>query len=179
MLRVLFKLGIILFFLWHGTAVLTSAFATVRSPATFMTKVGSASAVFRPYILLSAQHQDWNLFAPDPLLRVTEMSFEKIENGTGVVVRRLDGRSLGFFPRAPELRIMWNMLGPGYDQYKDAYIQDLCRTEELPVGARVFIRRRQFDIPGFAAPLGIGFWRSWKPEWIQWVDFFTLCKPIP
>ncbi len=161
-------------------AVLVQAFSLVRFPSPVMAKIGSYTPYVQPYMSLTSSHQDWNLFAPDPLLRITEMSFEKL-NGTGgwLSLRKLDGDHLGFFRRAPELKIMGNMLERSQDHMKEAYIQDLCRTEELPVGTAIGMRRRYTDIPGYTEPLSVSVWSQWKPVWTEWFDYFTFCKQAP
>ncbi len=171
------KIFIVLFCLWHMGAALVQAFSLVRFPAPVMAKIGSYTTYVQPYMSLISSHQDWNLFAPDPLLRITEMSFEKLTaTGSWVMVRRLDGDHLSFFRRAPELKIMGNMLDRSQDHMKEAYIQDLCRTEELPNGTPIGLRRRYADIPGFMEALSLEVWRQWKPVWTEWFDYFTSCK---
>lgn len=59
---------------------------------------------------------------------------------------------------------------------KEAYIQDLCRTEGLPVGTPIGLRRRYADIVGYSEPLSVEVWSQWQPQWTEWFDYFAFCK---
>lgn len=79
-LRGVIKTIIALFCVWHMTAIgIYSLYGVENVPV--LSWLDSKREYVRPYTLITSQWQRWNLFSPDPLRRVIQMSIEAEFNG--------------------------------------------------------------------------------------------------
>lgn len=70
------RAAIILFCLWQIAAVGAYALPDAAKDPLAVWLRGNVQPIVRPYILLTSQWQQWNIFSPDPLQRVTTYSVE-------------------------------------------------------------------------------------------------------
>lgn len=74
----------------------------------------------RPYVRLLSQWQQWNIFSPDPLRRISEYRVDRQEFTGWRTIERLDFATLPWTVRAKELKVLerlegdWNKLVPSY-----------------------------------------------------------------
>ena len=130
---------------------------------------------FKPYVLSTSQWQRWNLFSPDPLRRVVEMDIEQNINGRWVTVHTINEKNLGWWQKAPELKIMRRMEDDDKLPLRRQYVQDYCRTHALETGTHMRLRKRWFIIPKHATAASASQWNAWQPEWNEHIDFDLYC----
>ena len=82
------RIGIVVLCVWHMTAVFLFA-APSDKLAVLDAAKGAAMPVVRPYMLALSQWQQWNLFAPDPLRRVTTYRIDRLRDGRWELVQRI------------------------------------------------------------------------------------------
>ncbi len=132
-----------------------------------------------PYILMTSQFQSWDMFSPDPTRRLKEIRIETMQNGTWSLSRLVDGKHLGSFKRAPELKYLDMIQAyPSLKPLEEPYIQDVCRSDHLKPGTPIRMRIRRAVLPMPEDRNSIDAWRQWRPEWSEWIDHTTSCTPI-
>src|SRR5437764_493460 len=90
---------IILFCLWHMTAV-----AVFLLPQRAWNR--AIKQLTTPYVLLTSQWQQWDIFSPDPLRRVSFYSLTTDDNAGAKTLLQLDYAHLPWNARAKELKIL-------------------------------------------------------------------------
>lgn len=85
-----------------------------------------------PYVLILSQWQQWDIFSPDPLRRVTEYRVERHAGDRFEVVRRFDYENLLPWERAKELKIL-GRIEDDWHVLSEAYLMALCPS--LPQSA--------------------------------------------
>lgn len=165
------KLFIILFCIWQSAAVLTYSLYNVED-VPILQWVSDQKDIFKPYVLATSQWQRWNLFSPDPLRRVIEMDIEQNINGKWITVHTINKHHLGWWQRAPELKIIRRMEDDSKLPLRQQYVQDYCRTHTLATGTHMRLLKRWFVIPKDTQ------WNTWKPEWNQKIDFDLFCTTV-
>lgn len=172
------KICIIFFCLWHMAAVGIWSIPKNFVEIPFLRTLQKQRPYFSPYVLTTYQWQNWNLFSPDPLRKVTDIRIDTNVKGKWVTLRTLDGDHLGFFRRAPELKYM-GKIKDAMPKLKNAYMHDICRTDRLSPETRIRMRQRSFVIPKPSTLGSIAKWRAWKPRWSKWTIDETVCNPLP
>jgi hypothetical protein len=134
----------------------------------------------RPYVLLTSQWQRWNLFSPDPLRRVTNVSIEQLQNRTWQDVVVLEGGSMPWYRQAKELKLA-GRIDSSYqeDEFKEQYLQNVCRYQSLPTKTKVRWRKNYYVIPKNEPLHTADFWHNYEPDVTSEVLYETTCtKPL-
>ena len=176
-LQILVKVLIGAFVLWHSTAILSySVYDVDRIPP--LRWITEKRDFFRPYVLATSQWQRWNLFSPDPLRRVIEMDIDQYINNMWVQVYTLNEHNVGWWQRAPELKIMRRMEADNKLPLRKRYIEDYCRINNIPEGTRMRVRKRWHVIPKNERTQSREWWNNWQPNWQEKVDFEITCPSL-
>lgn len=112
----------------------------------------------RPYILLTSQWQQWNLFSPDPLRRTVTYAVEREQQGMWAEIAVFDPRSVSIFRHATEFKFLGRLLEGGKDQLPliEHFLRAQCDAHLLPSGThlRLVYRHAMIPVPGRALTPG-------------------------
>lgn len=174
LLRGFLKTLIALFCVWHMAAIgIYSLYHVDNYPV--LNWLNSKRDIFRPYILTTSQWQRWNLFSPDPLRRVIQMTIEQQINGQWETVAVINEHTVGFWRRATELKTVRRMEDEDYQPLQERYVHVFCKTESIPVGTPMRLRKQWFVIPKHETMHSQQWWNNWQPEWNNDVLLETTC----
>lgn len=175
-LRGFLKVCIALFVVWHITAIgIYSLYHVDEQPV--LKWLDSKRSIVRPYVLATSQWQRWNLFSPDPLRRVIEMTISKQRaDGSWEEVLVLNEDNVGFWQRASELKIMRRMEDESKEKLQERYVHDLCVRQGIPVGTQMHMTKRWFVIPKHEEMHSEEWWNQWQPDW-QTTELVTTTCP--
>jgi len=134
----------------------------------------------RPYMLVTSQWQQWNLFAPDPLRRVTHYIIDQEDpttfTGWSTLIRYQPG-SFPWYRHASNFKVLDRIF-----DYKDRkrplqerYIQTSWEKFNLPPGTKLRMRYLYYVIPKKKEILKTSFWQEWEPTWNEKVGITTRC----
>ncbi len=149
---------VIVFCLFHGFAI-----AVFLLPSNTWTE--TPKNLVRPYMLLTSQWQQWDIFSPDPLRLVSFYRLETIEeSGQPTTLLQMDRAHLAWYESAKELKILgrledkWHSLVP-------TYITSLCDRMPQAAGKTVQLVARSAMLPKDNRQLGD--LANWQPEFTE------------
>lgn len=158
------KPAIILFCLFHITAVASYSISTDWNivPLTFFRE--QTLPWVRGYLLATSQWQQWNLFSPDPLRRVSRYRVQWENNDELQEEPWLD-EELSYHRKAN----LTKMLRRLEEQQHNApmllrFLALACRERQLPPGTMIRLERSYTILPYPEKPLTVADWRNYIPE---------------
>ena len=170
------KIIIILFCLCHIFTV-TSLPLEANDPLTVSAR-NHLRPVVMPYLFATSQWQQWNLFSPDPLRRVTTYILQTHKKDSNVwqdfaVINR---KTVPWSALSRELKLLGNLESEkGYEPIRKALLQTYCRTLNLPTGTPVRLVYEQYVLPQPATPESKEFWQKYVPKTSRAIDTDILC----
>lgn len=170
---------IVLFCLWHMAAVGLYALPPDAHDRVTEWLRWNVVPLVRPYIFLTSQWQQWNLFSPDPLREVTVYSIAAEIDGAWRFRTALEKGTLPWWRDGDELKLLRN-LQDGGDRLRavsERYAQIACRPLGLAPGTPVRLQYDSYVIPFARTGYARGFWRTWQPTWWRTVGAQTVCPP--
>src|SRR3989338_8562400 len=146
---------IILFCIYHMAAV--GLFSIPMEDAAMQPLRQTVLPYIRPYLLVTSQWQQWNLFAPDPLRRVTEFAIEMRQGNTWVPYKIIHSKTIPWWRDDDELKLL-RRLEDGGEKMKPLqrrYLEMHCHEEDLPAATtlRLMIRWHVIQKPLFSLPV--------------------------
>lgn len=179
MSRTIARTAIILFCLWHMTAV--AAYSVSESwgvaPLTAIRKV--AYPFVRGYMFMTSQWQQWNLFSPDPLRRVSRYRVQWWKNGELQEEPWLD-EGLSYHRKAHLTKTLRRLEEQGHNTpMLLRFLAIGCRERQLPPGTMIRLERAYYILPQPKKPLRIAEWRTYKPTWTTDTMAERSCLGIP
>jgi hypothetical protein len=148
-LRRLLRIPVIVFCLWHGTAIAVYTLPEgAKDPITRTIRQHVTPHVV-PYLLWTSQWQLWNLFSPDPLRRVVEYRIDAWQNDMWVPVHALGARDIWEWRRADELKVLRQLEEnpEGMQPLRQRYIRAYCEPLGLAPGTQIRLVFRYYIIP--------------------------------
>lgn len=119
----------------------------------------------RPYMLLTSQWQQWNLFSPDPLRRISQFRVDQSINETWYTILSID-QSLSYPRRAGMTKTLRRLEDRGSnDALMQRFLTLVCRNEGIPEGMNVRLERTYSVLPKPDTPMSIRQWREYQPQW--------------
>jgi hypothetical protein len=179
------KIAIAVFCLWHMMATGVYSLSSDWGISPISALKNTLQEDIRGYVLLTSQWQQWNLFSPDPLRRVSRYAVERSDcrleaslpnNCSWTPVLTVD-ESIAWWRRASILKMFRRM--------EDTEVNDplvlrmlaiVCRDAALPPGASVRIRRQYFVLPKHERPAPLARWRAYTPTWSESTIGETSCS---
>jgi hypothetical protein len=169
-LRILAQVLIGLFVFWHAAAICVYAIPTgtdnaVAKPLrSFLVR-----EAFAPYILSLSQWQQWNLFSPDPLRRVTRYRIERqLPDESWEQLELLGSETYPWWRHSTNVKMHIGMLETDQDTYNVAvvrhFLHQRCAQHHLPSETAVRIAYVYYIVSRPAS------WRAafhpdpWPPE---------------
>ena len=173
---------IILFCLWHMTAVAVLAlpWQALDPYAHWMSShIGPYAA---PYVYLLSQWQQWNLFSPDPLRRVTTYVVQVQQGKAWRDIAMIDNDSYPRWQHATHFKMFGEMLENDQDNYRipivERFLQSFCTPAGLPPGSVIRLFYHWYVIP--IPDESIAKWaRSWRPGISADPGIKTICPFFP
>lgn len=129
----------------------------------------------KPYVLITSQWQRWNLFSPDPLRRVIQITVTKKVDGNWEHVGTFNRETVGLLRQAAELKTIRRMEDDNLKPLQQAYIADMCRRLHIPAGTTMKMEKQWYVIPKHDTTYPASWWRNWEPEWNNTVMVETTC----
>ncbi len=151
---------------WEAQGSLTSAVRAVLLPA------------MRPYILLTSQWQQWNLFSPNPLQRVVTYEVQMDDGDRWTTVRTIAPDFISTFRHATEFKFLGRIL-EGNDMMfpvVDRFLQAECSEADLPAGSRVRLVYHWYVLPQPSRALSVSEWSNYKPTVKNFIGSEVLCN---
>ena len=176
MLTILTRAFVITFCLWHMVAIVVYGWPGV-GPEFMNQTANSIKPHIRPYMLVTSQWQKWNLFAPDPLRRVTEYILEVQQGDYWTARSALRPGKVSWWRRAHELKLA-RRLEQADEPMQERYVHLLCWEQGIEPGTNVRFLRRYHVIPSSLVPRSIAWWKSFQPTWKTKTMIETTC-PSP
>lgn len=136
--------------------------------------------IFRPYMLITSQWQQWNLFAPDPLRRVMRYVIQMRVDERWKTIALLDERTIPWWRDGDELKML-RRLEEGKDYWypvRARYLEQFCKEAQLTPGTPLRMVYDSYVIPKEDFPMPLSWWRQWKPQWKRALGAKAVC-PLP
>ncbi len=167
---------LIAFCAWHMAAVGLYAIPTSVTDPGIKGMRDLALPLIRPYILLTSQWQQWNLFSPDPLRRVVNYHIEAQEHGTWKTVNIIAPQTLPWWRNAYELKFTANLEDDtdSAKQLRGQYLLNQCALLGLAPGTPVQLTFLYYVMP----QTGGTWWRTFRPQWTRTVGATTSCPSV-
>ena len=159
------RTAIILFCLWHMAAIGLYALPSEAHDPLTETLRSHALPIVRPYVLLTSQWQQWNLFSPNPLRRVTTYRIEVDRDGKWEALRTLNAESFGFLRHATEYKNLSRILEGGEQTLPliEHFLQRECTDADLPAGTHVRLMYDYYVLPRLTRSASVREWRDYVP----------------
>lgn len=162
---------ITLFFFWHATAVAIYAIPSVATDplSTFLRL--HASPIVRSYMLITSQWQQWNLFAPDPLRRVTHYHLQRFDpmGDTWSDAAVFRPGSFLWWKHATRFKILDRIFDLEDRDRKiplqKHFLGKMCQEFNFPPGTHIRMLFRYYVIPNTPELTSFSWWRYYQPTW--------------
>jgi hypothetical protein len=131
-----------------------------------------------PYMQTTSQWQLWNLFAPDPLRRVTHYYVEYQENDQWKNIASIKRGSFSFWRHAIQFKMLGNIFrrSEGFKSPLHArFLHLVCKDHQLVIGTPIRIQFDDYILPKLHQPQSIQWWKEWTPEHSITTGFSTTC----
>jgi len=172
--------SVILFVLWHMAAVLAFSIPTVQGDPVSAYVRDTLRPTVAPYLLLTSQWQQWDLFAPDPLRAVTTFAIDREDGARWKEVFEIEPGTFPWWRHATYAKLLPALLDKernDFDVFRERFLQMMCADLDLPEGALVRMRENKYVIPYLEAHASADWWKQWKPVPESTVIRMTNCHP--
>ncbi len=175
--RPLGRAAVIVFVLWHMTAVLLYALPWDAKDSFTAEVRKNLTPLTHWYVLPLSQWQQWNLFSPDPLRRVSHFLVQYELDGEWVTVADVYP---GLYPssrHATYFKLYGEFLDETerYQPIRDYYLQRHCVSAHLLPGTPIRLMRSFYILPYLTDNQSIAWWRAWEREEEQSVVAAVAC----
>ena len=173
------KIIIVLFCLWQAGALFVHTLPPAAAgtiPTALRTHV---SPITDPYILFTGQWQNWDLFSPDPMRRISRYRIEALLENTWTTLTILEPSTARFWRRSGEFSYPLQLEDSGATELFTRYLRSLCAPLGLKEGTPVALVVEYAILP--ESPLG-NDWARWRGDmthgWDQWTAAVTPCPAM-
>lgn len=168
-LRTLCKTGIGLFVLWHMAAIGIYALPTAANDPLSAWVREHGRDVVTPYVQLTSQWQQWNLFSPDPLRRITR--YRVTTDDTDMLI---DDATYNGFRHAVRFKLYDQALrdAPALQPLHIAAARMLCTELKIAVGTPMAIWSETAVLP---TARDRSAWEQWQPTFDPLLLLRTSC----
>ena len=177
-LHTLGRLIVAIFVLWHAFSVAVYATPRESTDRFSMSVRHTLIPVIRPYLLLTSQWQLWNLFAPNPLRRVTVYRID-VEDAAGWREREtVKPGTFSVFRHATQFKMLGNLFDDPGEQTRhlaDRFLHLTCRDAQIAPGTPIRLQLLSTVIPKPLKPMPPQWWNQWEPVYAPREHFETVC----
>lgn len=159
----LLRACLIAFFVYHSYAVFV--YSIPREERRWLPRAVLNFSVpyLTPYLFATSQWQMWNLFAPDPLRRVTHGTIVgQTESGEWRVLVTTTSEELPWWRTAKEFKVLRRVMEE--DRLLQHFILAQCRLAGKPLRA-VRMEIATMVVAPRSEVLAQGGWRTFQPQW--------------
>lgn len=129
------------------------------------------------YLFATSQWQQWNLFSPDPLRRVTSYILQTEKDGTWTDFAMINRKTVPWSALSRELKLLNNVeSGENFIPVRQSILQSYCRTLGLPVGTPLRFVFEWYVLPPSSSPPSLHFWQTYVPEITRTPDMDIRCR---
>lgn len=174
------KTAVVLFVAFHMGAVLAFSLpADARDPISRSIRSALRPRI-APYMLVTSQWQEWNLFAPDPLRAVQSYSVDAEDGVRWKTVADIGPGTFPWWRHATYAKLLPAILKKernDFDVFRERFLQMMCNDLGIPDGTLVRLRENEYVLPYLEGHEGNGWWESWEPADASTVIRTTNCHP--
>jgi hypothetical protein len=133
--------------------------------------------IVSPYMWITSQWQLWNLFAPDPLRRVTAYEVDVRQGNIWQLLTTIDAQTYPWWRHAAQWKLIGNVLDPYAKREEPAkrFLQSLCAPFHVAAGTRLRVQYDTYVIPLITTPQSRAWWEQWQPKTESSVGIETTC----
>jgi hypothetical protein len=151
-LRILGHIIVGAFFFWHAAAIAIYAIPLNTADPLMRPLRSRSMSVIAPYVLSSGQWQQWNLFSPDPLRRVTRYRIEaRADGGEWQALQELNPQDYNPLRHANYAKMFIGILEEDQETYKTAVARHFllrhCASRELASGTSLRMAYIYYIVP--------------------------------
>ncbi|OGJ70237.1 hypothetical protein A3G69_02140 [Candidatus Peribacteria bacterium RIFCSPLOWO2_12_FULL_53_10] len=173
------KPAIILCCVFHMTAIAAYSVSTDWGigPLTFVRE--KTVPWVRGYLLMTSQWQQWNLFSPDPLRRVSRYRVQSQVDGEWQESAWLD-EGVSYHRKANLTKTLRRMEEHGHNApMLLRFLALACMERGLPPGTMIRLERAYYVLPKPEQPLSRREWGAYEPKWTSDTMAETSCPETP
>ncbi len=157
-----------------------AVFSTPRDSKSDIATIAKSHLIpfVSPYMYSTSQWQLWDIFAPDPIRRVTTYRIEIQHGSTWNELETFTPKSFSFFRHAVQVKLLHNILSEFSDNrgpYAGRFMQVLCMKHGVQAGTPVRLVYQTYVLPFLKEPQTMSWWRTWKPTMTDRVGFTSTC----
>ncbi len=147
-----------------------------RDPMTMWAKQ-TLQPIVQPYILLTSQWQQWNLFSPDPLQRVVTYGIDLDRDGRWERIRSFTPGMESTFRHAAQFKLFGRLLEGNANTLPlvDRFLQLQCVEYHLAAGSRIRLVYHWYILPHPPRALSIAEWSQLHPQPMTFIGSEILC----
>lgn len=134
--------------------------------------------VVRPYILMTSQWQQWNLFSPEPLRRVVTYGIDVDRGDRWERVLTIEPGTYSTFRHATQFKFFARILeGASESSFPMIanFLEQQCRELALATGSHVRLNYMMYVIPLPPRALSVGEWERTAPVVTTYPGSEILC----
>jgi hypothetical protein len=168
---------IIAFVVLHMTAVALYAIPWAATSKAARWARAELTPRTHPYILTFSQWQQWNLFSPDPLRRVSFFEIRHRRGDEWVTLRGIRPGDYPWWRHSTHFKLFGEFLDSTekrHEQIIARYLQRHCRMAGLAEGTTLQLVRLTYVIPKDIATT-TSAWRAWKPSITEIPSVLAQC----
>jgi hypothetical protein len=130
------------------------------------------------YMYLTSQWQLWDIFAPDPLRRVTTYRIDIQDESGWRELETFGPHGYSFFDHAVYIKLTNNLLSEFEDNrgpFAGRFMHLVCAEHGITSGTRVRLVYQIYVLPYLTEPQTMQWWAAWEPEISERIGFTTSC----
>jgi hypothetical protein len=134
--------------------------------------------IVSPYVLFTSQWQLWNIFAPDPLRRVTFYRIETQQDGMWKEVTTIKPGSFSIWRHATQFKMLGNILDENSQDrapIAGRFLHLFCGQEHIASTTPIRLVYVYYIIPYHSQRMPPSWWDTWLPDISSYVGFNTTC----
>lgn len=170
------RIAIIAFCVWHMFAITIFALPRDAKGPVRTALYNTFNPLTRPYVLMTSQWQVWNLFAPNPLRRITTFALDGTSQGVHVI-KLITPQTYPWWRHAIQYKLFSRTLDqdPDDKDILEHMTQQFCREFLFDSGTDIALSYHLHVIPWRDTPASIEWWQNWVPEVTAESAYQTTC----
>lgn len=172
------KIGIALFCLWHMFSIAVYALPSNAHDRFSTWARDTVRPVVTPYIFATSQWQQWNLFSPDPLRRVTSYVLQTRQGLNWDTVAVIDRQTVPWHQLTREMKMLSNieMGSESLNPVREQLLQTYCDMYHIAPGMQLRMVYDMYVLPLPEKPLTTAQWKQLQPAREQIVATEVTCR---
>ena len=167
------------FCLWHMFAIAVYAIPTVAQDQVALFIKKNIQPVVIPYLLATSQWQQWNLFSPDPMRRVSTYTLVADIAGERRAVHAVTPTSSRWWQTQDDITSIrrFEEVGESALPILERFTAEYCRPLNLPLGTPLRFVISSAELPRVGPSDADDWWKNWQPQWTNSYEWPTVNCP--